>query len=67
MRKKVRFLAQQEAYVGRVSRKSRNLFGPKKPFVKLRPAYPVKLVFSNIAKGIKNNTTAVPYLETPFL
>ena len=30
---------------GLVSRKSRKLFGPEKPFVKLRPAYPVKLVF----------------------
>ena len=30
---------------GPVSRKSRELFGPEKPFVKLRPAYSVKLVF----------------------
>ena len=31
--------------LGPVSRKSRELFGPEKPFVKLRPAYSVKLVF----------------------
>ena len=30
---------------GPVSRKSRKLFGSEKPFVKLRPAYSVKLVF----------------------
>ena len=30
---------------GPVSRKSRELFGPEKPFVKLRPAYSVKPVF----------------------
>ena len=35
-----------------VSRKSRELFGPEKPFVKLRPAYSVKLVFSYVVKGI---------------
>ena len=33
--------------LGPVSRKSRKLFGPEKPFVKLRPAYSVKLVFLN--------------------
>ena len=27
--------------------------GPEKPFVKLRPAYSVKLVFSYVVKGIK--------------
>ena len=27
------------------TRKSRELYGPEKPFVKLRPAYSVKLVF----------------------
>ena len=31
---------------GPVSRKSRKHFGPEKPFVKLRPANSVKLVFS---------------------
>ena len=36
-----------------VSRKSRKLFGPEKPFVKSRPAYSVKLIFSNVVKGIK--------------
>ena len=38
---------------GPVSRKSRKLFGPEKPFVKLRPAYSVKLIFSYVVKGIK--------------
>jgi len=38
---------------GPVSRKSREHFGPEKPFVKLRPAYSVKLVFSYVVKGIK--------------
>ena len=36
-----------------VSRKSRKLFGPEKPFAKLRPVYSVKLVFSYVVKGIK--------------
>ena len=31
--------------LGPVSRKSRELFGPEKPILKLRPAYFVKLVF----------------------
>ena len=35
-------------YLGPVSRKSRELFGPEKPFVKLRTAYSVKLVFSYV-------------------
>ena len=43
---------------GHVSRKSRELFGPEKPFVKLRPAYSVKLVFSYVVKGIKIKITA---------
>ena len=43
---------------GPVSRKSRELFGPEKPFVKLRPAYSVKLVFSHFVKGIKIKITA---------
>ena len=41
-----------------VSRKSRKLFGPEKPFVKLRPAYSVKLVFSYVVNGIKIKITA---------
>ena len=41
-----------------VSRKSRKLFGPEKPFVKLRPAYSVKLVFSYVVQGIKIKITA---------
>ena len=44
--------------------KSRELFGPKKPFVKLRPAYSVKLIFSYVLKGKKNNCK-VSCLETP--
>ena len=43
---------------GPVSRKSRELFGPEKPFVKLRPAYSVKLIFSHVVKGIKIEITA---------
>ena len=42
---------------GPVSRKSRELFGPERPFVKLRPAYSVKLVFSYVVKGIKIKIT----------
>ena len=41
-----------------VSRKSRNLFGPEKPFVKLGPVYSVKLLFSYNEKGMKMETTA---------
>ena len=44
--------------LGPVSRKSRKLFGPEKPFVKLRPAYSVKLVFSYLVKRIKTKLTA---------
>ena len=44
--------------LGPVSRKSRKLFGPEKPFVKLRPAYSVKLVFSYVVKGIIIKITA---------
>jgi len=43
---------------GPVSRKSRKPFGPEKPFVKLRPAYSAKLVFSYVVKGIKIKITA---------
>ena len=43
---------------GPVSRKSRIFFGPEKPFVKLRLAYSVKLLFSYVAKGIKMKITA---------
>ena len=43
---------------GAVSRKSRRLFEPEKPFVKLWPAYSVKLVFSYVVKGIKIKITA---------
>ena len=39
--------------LGPVSRKPGNLFGPEKLFVRLRPSYSVKLVFSYVIKGIK--------------
>ena len=35
-------------HLGPVSRKSRKLFGPEKPFVNMWPAYSVKLVFSYV-------------------
>ena len=44
--------------LGPVSRKSRELYGPEKPFVKLRPAFSGKLVFSYVVKGIKIKITA---------
>ena len=48
------------------SRKSRNLFGPEKSFIKLRLAYSVKLFFSYIVKEIKSkNKCKVSCLETP--
>ena len=45
-------------FQGPVTRKSRELFGPEKPFVKLRPVYSVKLIFSHVVKGIKIEITA---------
>ena len=44
--------------LGPVSRKSRELSGPEKPFVKLRPAYSVKLIFSHVVEGIRIKITA---------
>ena len=41
-----------------VSRKSRKRFGPGKPFLKLRLAHSVKLVFSCVVKGRKVRITA---------
>ena len=41
-----------------VSRKTRKLFGPEKPFLKLRPAYSVELVSWYVVKGIKVKMTA---------
>ena len=38
--------------------KDPKLYAPEKLFVKLRPAYSVKLVFSHVVKGIKIKTTA---------
>ena len=43
---------------GPVSRKSRELFGPEKPLVKLQLAYSEKLVFLYVVKGIKIKITA---------
>ena len=37
---------------GPVSRKSRRLYGPEKPFVKLRPAHSAKLISSYVVKWI---------------
>ena len=50
--------ASSDSGLGPVSQKSRRLFGPEKPFVKLRPAYSVKLVFSYVVKGIRIKITA---------
>ena len=52
--------------LGPVSRTSRKLLGLEKPFVKLGPAYSVKLVFSYVVKGWKIKTT-VSCLCTIFL
>ena len=49
--------------LGPVSRKSRELFGPEKPFVKLRPAFSVKLVFSYVVKGIKIKLNRAPVAQ----
>ena len=38
--------------LGPVSRKSRKLFGPEKPFVTLRPAYSVRLILLYVVKRI---------------
>ena len=35
-----------------------NFSGPEKPFVKLRPAFSVNLIFSYVVKGIKIKITA---------
>ena len=57
MRRRLTFLSNFE-HLGPVSRKSRELFGPEKPVVKLQPAYSEKLVFSYVVKGIKIKITA---------
>ena len=46
------------SHQGHVSRKSWKLFGTEKPFVKLRLAYSVKLVFSCFVKRIKTKITS---------
>ena len=43
---------------GHASRKSREVFGAEKLFVKLGPLYCVKLVFSYVVKGIKIKITS---------
>ena len=50
--------ASSNGTLGPVSRKSRKLSGSEKPFVKLRPTYSLKLVFSYVVKGIKIKITA---------
>ena len=47
-----------ENHQGPVSRKCRKLFGSEEPFVRLRSAYSVKLIFSYVVKGIKIKITA---------
>ena len=42
---------------GPVSRKFQKLFGPEKPYVKIRPSYSVKLIFSYDVKGIQTMMT----------
>jgi len=44
-------------FQGPVSRKSRKLFVPEKPFVKLRPAYSVTLALSYVVNGWKIKIT----------
>ena len=52
----------------RASGPFRNLIGHEKPFVKLRPAYSVKLVFSYVINGIKIKISAkFRCIETPLL
>ena len=41
-----------------VSQKTRKLYEAEKPFIKLQPAYFVKLVFSYVVKGRKIKITA---------
>ena len=51
---------------GPFSRKSRKVFGSEKPFVKLRPAYSIKLVFVICCKENKKwNNCKVSCLEAP--
>ena len=61
MFKRLKSILQRERVNGDqacVSQKTRKLYGPEKPFVKLRPAYSVKLVFSYVVKGVKVKVTA---------
>ena len=51
------FMRQDLCDQGPVSQKSQKLFGPKKPFIKLRLAHSIKLV-SYVAKRIKITITA---------
>ena len=43
----------REVVLACASQKTHNFYGPEKSFVKLRPAYSVKLVFLFVVKGIK--------------
>ena len=54
----VDFVDFNKSFLGPFSRKSRKLFGPEKPFVNLRLAYSVKLVFSYVVKGRDTKITA---------
>ena len=54
---KCEFQPERESLLRPVSRKSRKLFGPEKPFVRLRSAYSVKLIFSYVVKRIKIKIT----------
>ena len=49
---------EQEKALACVSQKTRKLYGPEKLFVKLRPAYSVKLGFLYVVKGRKVKITA---------
>ena len=58
--KEIKVQAQVEHFAnkGHVPRKSREVFGAEKPFVKLGPLYCVKPVFSYVVKGIKIKITS---------
>ena len=48
----------KERALGPISRKTRELFEPEKAFVKVRPTYSVKLIFSYVVKRRKTKITA---------
>ena len=60
--------------LGSVSRRSRKHFRPEKLFIKLQPARSIKLVFSEVVKGIKIEITAkfrasrgIPFEDTKII